>query len=161
MAIYDYPRIRFNTVLNYLEMNVGGEDWEQLPTSGGGSFLPLSGGTLTGALTQQKAPVLNVSVLGTTGTITPDGTLGPTYTIALTGNVTLNGPSSPVNGQKVIFRITNDASHVVTLASGAGNFAFGTDIPSYTGTPSKTDYVGAIYSSSTSHWEVVAVNLGF
>lgn len=31
MSIYDYPRIRFNTALNRLEMNVGGEDWELVP----------------------------------------------------------------------------------------------------------------------------------
>jgi hypothetical protein len=109
-----------------------------------------------------KAPIQNVSALATSGTITPDGTLGPTFTIALAGAVTLNGPSNPVNGQKVTFIFINGASsNIVTLATGSGNFRFGTDIPSYTGTPSKTDYVGAIYNSAATRWDVVSVIQGF
>lgn len=127
-----------------------------------GASLPLAGGTMTGAITEQKAAILNVSALATSGTVTPDGTLGPTFTIAVASAVTLNGPSSPVNGQKVTFRFINGASSaVVTLATGAGNFRFSTDIPSYVGTPSKTDYVGAIYNSTSSTWDVVAVIQGF
>jgi len=45
MALYDNYRLRFNTALNALEMNVGGEDWEPIPGTGGG-------GTPGGADTQ-------------------------------------------------------------------------------------------------------------
>ena len=123
--------------------------------------LPLSGGTLTGAITEQKAAILNVSTPAGTGTVTPDATLGPTFEITVSGALTLNGPSSPVNGQKVTFVIHNDASHSVTLATGAGNFIFGTDIPSYTNSVSKTDLLGAIYNSGANRWYVVSVIQGF
>lgn len=33
MSIYDCYRLRFNTSLGALEMNVGGEDWELVPTT--------------------------------------------------------------------------------------------------------------------------------
>jgi hypothetical protein len=126
-----------------------------------GLKLSLTGGTLTGALTVQKAIVQNVVTLATTGTITPDATVGPTYETAVSGNITLNGPSSPVDGQKVTFRILNDASHSVTLSTGSGNFRFGTDIPSYINSVSKTDYIGAIYNSGSSTWDVVSLIQGF
>ena len=61
----------------------------------------------------------NVSALATSGTITPDASTANTFTCALAGKVTMNGPSNPVDGQKVVFRFTNDASHVTTFATGA------------------------------------------
>jgi hypothetical protein len=137
MAIYDYPRIRFNTALNALEMNIGGEDWILLPTSGGSTSAPLS------------------------GSVTPS-TNASTYFYAVSGNATLNGPSDPLtDGQKVTFRILNDASHTVALATGAGNFRFSTDIPGYTNSVSLTDYIGAIWNAGASRWDVVAIIQGF
>jgi hypothetical protein len=161
MSDSDYSSyiLRYNLISKGPEYWAG-QDWYSITVSASG-YLPLTGGTLTGALIQLKAPVLNDTALGTTGTITPDGTLGPTFKMTLTGNVTLNGPSSPVDGQKVTFVITNDASHVVTLATGAGNFSFGADITDYAGTPSLTDYVGAIYNSTANRWNVVAVSKGY
>jgi hypothetical protein len=157
MADSDYSSyiLRYNLVSRVPEFWAG-QDWysQQLSTLTGSI-------TINGTVTYSKAPVLHVSVLGTSGTITPDGTLGPTFETTLTDDVTLNGPSSPVDGQRVIFSITNDATHVVTLATGAGNFAFGTDITSYTGAPSKTDYIGAIYNATAVRWHVVAVIQGF
>ncbi len=123
--------------------------------------LPLAGGTMTGAITEQKAAILNVAAPAGTGTVTPDATLGPTFEITVSGALTLNGPSSPVNGQKCTLMIHNDASHSVTLATGSGNFAFGTDIPSYTNSVSLTDFIGIIYSSAATRWYVVSVIQGF
>lgn len=102
-----------------------------------------------------------VGVLTGTGTVTPDASTAGAFTMIVSGNVTLNGPSNPTNLQKVIFRILNDASHTVTLATGSGNFRFGTDIPSYTNSVSLTDYIGAIYNSTAVRWDVVSVNQGF
>jgi hypothetical protein len=123
--------------------------------------MPLTGGTFTGAITEQKAAILNVSTPAGTGTVTPDATVGPTYEITVSGALTLNGPSSPVNGQKATFIIHNDASHSVTLATGAGNFTFGTDITSYANSVSLTDVIGAIYNSGANRWYVVSVIKGF
>jgi len=103
----------------------------------------------------------NIVATATSGTITPDATTGNTYYIAVSGTVTLNGPSNGVDGQKVTIKILNDASHSVSLATGSGNFRFGTDITSYTNSVSLTDYIGAIWNSSALRWDVVAIIQGF
>jgi hypothetical protein len=130
------------------------------PVGGGGSdvdsYLPLVGGTLTGPLI--LASSTNSSV---TGTVTPV-TGVEEYFYTITGTTTLNGPATPTaDGQKVIFRILNDATHSVTLALGANNFRFGADIPSYTNSVSLTDYIGAIWNSAATVWDVVSVIQGF
>lgn len=109
----------------------------------------------------QATGISAVVALATTGTVTPVATAGSEFTIAVSGNITLNGPSSPTNGQKVVFRILNDGSHSVTLATGAGNFRFGTDITGYTNSVSLTDYIGAIYNGPATRWDVVSIVQGF
>lgn len=121
-----------------------------------GTKLPLAGGTLTGVLT--PASSTNASL---TGTVTPVTNV-TNYIYTVTGTTTLNGPASPTaDMQKVTFRIINDGSHTVTLATGAGNFSFGTDITGYTNSVSLTDYIGAIWNAASSRWNVVAVSQGF
>ena len=102
-----------------------------------------------------------VATMAGTGTVTPDASTAEMFTTTVTGNLTVNGPSSPVNGQKIILRILNDGSHSVTLATGAGNFRFGTDITSYTNSVSLTDYIGAAYNSAATRWDVVSIIQGF
>lgn len=126
-----------------------------------GSFLPLAGGTVTGTTTFNKALVLPPTTVAGTGTVTPDATLSSTIEITVSGNLILNGPSSGTDGQKITFRILNDGSHSVTFASGAGNYRFGTDIPSYTNSVSLTDYIGVIWNSAASRWDVVSIIQGF
>lgn len=122
--------------------------------------LPLAGGTTTGVVTFQKAASFAATSITGTGTVTPDGTLGPTFYTTVSGALTLNGPTGGVDGQKVTFRILNDASHSVTLATGSGNFRFGTDITSYTNSVSLTDYIGAIWNSAASRWDIVSIIQG-
>lgn len=105
-----------------------------------------------------------VPTIGTpagTGTITPDASSASQFNITVSGTLTVNGPTNGSDGQKITFRILNDASHSVTLATGSGNFSFGTDITSYTNSVSLTDYIGAIWNAPTSRWNVVAVTQGF
>ena len=120
------------------------------------SYLPLTGGTLTGVLTPASS-----TNAATTGYVTPvTGATNYFYTVS--ANTTINGPATPTaDGQKVTFRILNDASHSVTLALGAGQFRFGTDITGYTNSVSLTDYIGAIWNAGAGCWDVVAVIQGF
>ena len=102
-----------------------------------------------------------VASIAGTGTVTADASVASEFTTTVSGTLTLNGPANPTNGQKVVFRILNDASHSVTLATGSNNFRFGTDIPSYTNSVSLTDYIGAIWNSAASRWDVVSISQGF
>jgi hypothetical protein len=104
----------------------------------------------------------NVVTTTGTGTVSPGSAVGVNqFETTVTGDVTMDGPTGGVDGQKVTFRILNDGSHTVTFATGAGNFGFGTTIPSYTNSVSLTDYIGAIYSTAAGLWHIVAVSQGF
>ncbi len=118
--------------------------------------LPKAGGTMTGVII--PASGTNAAL---TGTVTP-ATGVANYFYTVTGATTLNGPASPTaDGQKVVFRILNDGSHSVTLATGANNFRFGTDITSYTNSVSLTDYIGAAWNAAASCWDIVSIIKGF
>jgi hypothetical protein len=104
---------------------------------------------------------ISVAAIAGTGTVTPNATLGGVFSTTVTGNLTLHGPTSGYDGQKIVFRILNDASHSVTFSTGTGNFRFGTDITSYTNSVSLTDYIGAIYNLAAARWDIVSVIQGF
>lgn len=125
--------------------------------------LPLTGGTMTGAITQQKAPIIPTAdyTASTATPVTPDARLVSVYNVTVDANLTINGFSNPYSGQKIILQLHNDASHAVTFATGSGNFRFGTDITSYTATASKTDYVGVVWNAADSRWDIVSLIQGF
>lgn len=116
-----------------------------------------------------KPPTQMVSGLMPTGvvtltdaaTIATDASLGDVFTVTLGGNRTLGAPTNPTNGQKCIWRIRQDATGSRTLAYNAA-FRFSTSVtsPTLSLTAAKTDYIGAIYNSTDSKWDVVAVDLG-
>ena len=76
----------------------------------------------------------------------------------LSGNLTINADSgSPVDGQRVIFRIRDNGSArtLTWTTSGAKSFrAIGVFLPTTT-TASKVTYVGAIYNSTDAYWDVI------
>lgn len=96
------------------------------------------------------------------GTVTPNAN-APILATTVMGNLTLNGPVNGLDGQKIIFRLLQDGTgHTVTLATGMGNFKFGTDITSFTASGAgMMDYVGTIYNAAANVWNVVAVIQGF
>ena len=83
------------------------------------------------------------------------------YVITAQANaLTINADAgSPVTGQKIIFRITDNGSAqaLTWTTSGTGAFrVIGVVLPTTT-VASKTTYVGAIYNSTVALWDVVAV----
>lgn len=78
----------------------------------------------------------------------------------LANNLTINADSgNPVDGQRVIFRFKSSSTPTLTWTTGtsksfrlAGNFALPTTLIA-----DKTSYVGCIYNSADSRWDVVAV----
>lgn len=79
---------------------------------------------------------------------------------AQAGSLTINADSgSPVNAQKISFRFKdNGMSQTLTWTTGSSNSfrAVGATLPTTT-VANKTVYIGCIYNSAASRWDVVAV----
>lgn len=156
-----------------------GAAWQKLNTGSGGS----SGATSAigmmldsdthyddwvGSLGGTKA-IVQTDLVGAVVTLvdgaTPalDASLGFMFTLAAGGDRTIAVPTNPTNGQKIVIRhLASGGARTLALNSGAGGFRFGSDITSLTATASgKTDYIGCIYSSIDSKWDVIAVTKGF
>ena len=123
--------------------------------SGVGLAYPFGGGYIPVVL---SAPAVALAV---TVTVIPDASVTNTFDFVVSGALTIHGPANPVDGQRIVLRILNDASHTVTLATGPRDFRFGTDTTSYVNSVSLTDYVGAIYNGPASRWDVVSVVHGY
>jgi len=76
---------------------------------------------------------------------------------ALAANLTINAPTgSPVDGNKILFRIIdNNTSR--TLTWNATYTAIGVTLPTAT-TANKMVYVGCVYNSTNTRWDVIAVS---
>jgi hypothetical protein len=94
--------------------------------------------------------------------IATDASKGNTFTVTLGGNRNLSAPTNPVDGQKITYRITQDATGGRTLSFDPV-FTFGLDIISVvlSSGANKTDYIGCIYNAAQTKWNVVAVSKGF
>ena len=79
---------------------------------------------------------------------------------AQAGALTINADAgTPTDGQRIIFRFKDDGTpRALTWTTGVSNgfLAVGVTLPTTT-TANKVTYVGAIYNSSSSRWDVVAV----
>ena len=147
MAIYDYPRIRFNTSLNCLEMNVGGEDWEPLPTNGG---------ELSSTLTSSKLYVGNGSDLATAVNLSGDATLANTGALTLAtvnSNVgSFTSASVTVNGKGLV-TAASSGSAPVTLPSVVTSTTYAS------GAATITPLVAGLLTTSTI-WSVTQITPG-
>lgn len=97
-------------------------------------------------------------------TVALDASLGTVFRLAAGGNRTISAPTNAVDGQKIVIEhFASGGARTLTLTTGSsGAFRFGTDITSLSATASgKTDYIGCIYNSTDSRWDVVAVTAGF
>ena len=111
----------------------------------------------TGAFTLLKG----TSATTTTGTtITPTSDTTNQYTVtALGSGATIAAPSgSPIDGQKLIIRIKDNGT-ARALTWNATYTERGTTLPTTT-VVCETLYVGCIYNSAASVWDVVAVTSG-
>ena len=87
---------------------------------------------------------------------------------AQASNFTISADAgTPTDGRKIIYRITSDATPRVVTFTGTVSKGFkpvgvtltvsGSDF-TYTLTASKTTYFGAIYSTASARWEIVAIS---
>ena len=100
-----------------------------------------------------------VTSIVSAATITPNSVYGQYEVTAQAVSGTLAIPSgSPVDGQKLVIRIKdNGSAQALTWTTSAGGFrAVGVNLPTST-VPGKVLYVGCIYNSQDSFWDMVVV----
>lgn len=98
-----------------------------------------------------------VSSTASASSVTPDIASFDQYCFtALAANLTIDPPTgTPVDGNKLIFRILDDGTSR-SLSWNAAYTVIGTTLPTTT-TINKMLYVGCIYNSTNTRWDVVAV----
>jgi len=114
------------------------------------------GTTDTQTLTNKRITARSLAAANTSGSVTPDSDAYDQVNYLLTGSTSFSNPSgTPTNGQKLHIRLY--AASTQTVSSwGDGYRIIGTLLP--TSVPAgKTIYVGCIWNSTDSKWDVVAV----
>jgi hypothetical protein len=125
-------------------------------TGGSISGVTLSSSTITDLLITPR-----VVSIASASTITPTSATADEYVVtALAASPTIAAPSgSPVDGQQLIIRIKdNGTARALTWTITSGGFrAIGSPLPTTT-VASKVLYVGCIYNSQDSFWDVVGIS---
>jgi len=131
-------------------------------TNGSGSITVAASNVPGSSVSGQYAP--RVSSQASPASISVDvGTYDQYVVTALANSLSFPASTtgSPTNGNKIIIRIKDDgtARALSWTTSGSGSYrAIGVTLPTTT-VISKVLYVGCIYNSTESYWDVVAVNL--
>ncbi len=117
----------------------------------------VAGITTTQTLTNKRITQRVVAAGTTTGTIAPTGDTADIFTLlGLTGAVVVDVPTgTPTNGQKLMLRIKDNGT-ARALSWNAIFRAIGTALPTTT-VINKLIYVGCIYNTTDTKWDVVAV----
>lgn len=94
--------------------------------------------------------------------ISTNAALGNVFKVTLGGNRTMDNPTNPVTGQKIVYRIKQDGTGNRTITWGSA-FRFGVDVVSVvlSVTALKTDYIGFIYNSDDTKWDCIALARGY
>lgn len=102
-------------------------------------------------------------VLTDGATITPDASMSNFFTVTLAGAPrTLAAPINGVNGEKIIIRISQDATGSRKIGTAVG-IKYGTDVPSFdaTTTAGNKDYLVMVCNSNTASWDMVGISKGY
>jgi hypothetical protein len=116
--------------------------------------------TLTGSqtLTNKRITTRSLAAASTSGTVTPASDTYDQVNYLLTGTAAFAVPSgTPTNGQKLNIRLYAASTQTVSwTTSSTGYREIGTTLP-LSVAAGKTVYVGAVWNSTDSFWDVVAV----
>jgi hypothetical protein len=94
--------------------------------------------------------------------IAVDASLGNDFRVTLGGNRTMGTPANPVNGDQIIFQITqgSGAPYTITWSSGY-QFSSALPQPTLSTTAGHTDLLGFVYNATTGTWLLAAFLNGF
>jgi hypothetical protein len=143
--------------------------------SGSGTSTTLALGTqnyvlVAGAIAPQYASTISVGVnprvtsLASATSITPNADTTDMVTMNMTGasgTLTFNAPTgTPVNGQRFTIRLQTT---LVQTFSWNSIYAGSTDLalPTSSSASGLTDYIGFMYNSTASKWQLMGKNFGF
>jgi hypothetical protein len=95
-------------------------------------------------------------------TIAVDASAGDDFRVTIAGNRTMATPTNPVNGQQIIFQVTQGSGGPFALTWDSG-YEFSSDLPqpSLSTTAGQTDLLGFIYNAGKGIWLLAAFVNGF
>ena len=122
-----------------------------------GQVMLKAGGTFTGAIVQAAVTLTYAT------TIAVNAALGNTFRVTLTGlTAALGLPTNPVDNQKVIFEVTQDATGSRALTYNAVyEFTTALPAPTLSTAANTTDYLVFIYNSTAAKWRYMGALLGY
>jgi hypothetical protein len=129
----------------------------------GAVFAELRPGTAAAATTVGSgATAPAVVALTDAATISVDASAGGDFRVTIAGNRTLGNPANPVDGQQIIFQVTQGSGGGHTLTYGTA-YEFGGSLPqpSLSTTAGHTDLLGFIYNAAKGTWMLAAFVNGF
>lgn len=129
------------------------------------TIAPTGGVTINAPVSFQKATASQVVTLTDAANISTDAALGNRFRVTLAGNRTLAPPTNPTADQQCVWEFVQDGtgSRTITLDTGTGGFAFGTDITAITLTTAanKRDFMTATYNATLNKWLVIGFIRGY
>jgi hypothetical protein len=133
-------------------------------SAAGGSVLTELGASpaLAATVTEPGGIAPAVVVLTHAATIAVNASLGNDFRVTIAGNRTIAKPSNPVNGQQIIFQITQGPGGPFTITWGTGyEFSTGQPQPTLSTGAGQTDLLGFIYNAAHGQWLLAAFVNGF
>ena len=152
-ALFNAP---FEIIFNEFNGNIGSANLSDNAVTGA----KIADNTITPAKmdTSTKFTFIVTETTTTETTLTPSATKDYYAITAQASALTIAAPTgTPVNGQSLLLRF-KDSGSTQTLTWDAVYRAVGVELPTAT-TASKVLYVGAVYNSTESKWDVIAVGL--
>jgi hypothetical protein len=111
---------------------------------------------------EQGALAPAVVYLTDAATIAVDASLGNDFRITLGGNRTIGTPANAVNGQQIIFQVTQGSGGPFSVTWGTGyEFSAALPQPTLSTAAGQTDLLGFIYSAAKGTWLLAAFVNGF
>jgi hypothetical protein len=111
---------------------------------------------------EQGAVAPTVVTLTDAATIEVDASLGNDFRVTIAGNRAMGNPSNSVDGQKIVFQVTQDAGGPFTITWGSSyEFSTGLPRPSLSTRAGHTDVLEFVYNNATGNWLLATFVNGF